>query len=69
MYGARFPRLILGGTDDVDPGRRGYWVPQISTDQVAADLLTWLGVPLVSLDTVMPNLRNFTQKTVGFVNA
>lgn len=69
MYGSRFPRLILGGPDDMDRGRRGYWVPQMSTDQVAADVLTWLGVPMASLDSVMPNLRNFSQKTVGFMNA
>lgn len=68
MYGAKFPRLILGGTDDVDPGRRGYWVPQIAGDQVAADVLTWLGVPASALNGVMPNLANFTQKTVGYVN-
>lgn len=69
MYGARFPLPVLGGADDVDPGRRGYWLPQIAGDQVAADVLTWLGVPAGALESVMPNLRNFTQKTVGFVNA
>jgi uncharacterized protein (DUF1501 family) len=68
MYGARFPRLLLGGPDDGDPGRRGYFVPQMSTDQVAADALAWLGVPLATMDTVMPNLRNFTQKTVGYLH-
>lgn len=68
VYGQSFPRLILGGVDDAHDGRRGYWVPQYSTDQVAADLLLWLGLPQDKLTHVMPNLANFTQKTVGFMN-
>lgn len=68
MYGAKFPRLILRGPDDGDSGGRGFWVPQMSSDQVAADVLTWLGVPATALNSVMPNLANFTQKTVGYLN-
>lgn len=68
LYGARFPRLVLGGPDDGDPGRRGYLVPQMATDQVAADVLSWLGVAPATLDAVMPNLRNFAQKTVGYLH-
>jgi uncharacterized protein (DUF1501 family) len=68
IYGQNFPRLILGGVDDAHDGRRGYWVPQFSSDQVAADLLLWLGMPQDKLTTVMPNLVNFSQKTVGFMN-
>ncbi len=69
MYGAKFPSLVLGGVDDAHPQKRGYWVPQISNDQVAADLLTWLGLPSTSLTTVLPNLNNFSNKTVGFMLA
>ena len=69
MYGAKFPSLVLGGVDDAHPQKRGYWVPQISNDQVAADLLTWLGLPSSSLTTVLPNLNNFSNKTVGFMLA
>jgi len=68
IYGNKFPRLILGGVDDAHDGRRGYWVPQLSSDQVAADLLLWLGLPRERLTQVMPNLVNFTQKTVGYMN-
>jgi len=68
IYGNSFPRLILGGVDDAHDGRRGYWVPQLSSDQVAADLLLWLGLPREKLTQVMPNLANFTQKTVGYMN-
>jgi hypothetical protein len=35
---------------------------------VAADLLTWLGLPTSAFNTVLPNLNNFSQKTVGFMN-
>jgi len=69
MYGSKFPSLVLGGVDDAHPQKRGYWVPQISSDQVAADFLTWLGLPASSLTSVMPNLSNFSNKTVGFMNA
>jgi len=68
MYGEKFPSLVLGGVDDVHEQKRGYWLPQISSDQVAADLLTWLGLPAEKLPVVMPNLANFTSKTVGFMN-
>ena len=69
IYGNSFPRLILGGVDDAHDGRRGYWVPQLSSDQVAADLLLWLGLSKERLTQVLPNLANFSQKTVGFMNA
>ena len=69
LYGAKFPSLVLGGADDAHNGKRGYFVPQWSSDQVAADLLTWLGLPAEALGTVLPNLANFSQKTVGVMNA
>jgi hypothetical protein len=68
MYGDKFPSSMLGGVDDVHEQKRGFWLPQISSDQVAADLLTWLGLPADKLTSVMPNLANFTKKNVGFMN-
>jgi uncharacterized protein (DUF1501 family) len=68
MYGDKFPSLVLGGVDDAHNGKRGYWVPQMSSDQVAADLLLWLGLPPEKLTEVMPNLKNFAKKSVGFMN-
>ena len=68
MYGEKFPSLVLGGVDDAHNGKRGYWVPQMSSDQVAADLLMWLGLPQDKLTVVMPNLKNFAKKNVGFMN-
>ncbi|PUE34183.1 DUF1501 domain-containing protein [Limnohabitans sp. Hippo4] len=68
LYGDKFPSLVLGGVDDAHNGKRGYWVPQMSSDQVAADLLMWLGLPQDKLTEVMPNLKNFVKKNVGFMN-
>jgi uncharacterized protein (DUF1501 family) len=68
LYGKTFPSPVLGGADDAHDGKRGYFVPQWSTDQVAADLLTWMGLPAGAFNTVLPNLKNFSQKTVGFMN-
>jgi hypothetical protein len=31
-------------------------------------VLSWLGVAPATLDAVMPNLRNFAQKTVGYLH-
>lgn len=68
FYGQKFPRLLRGGVDDGDRySRRGYWVPQISTDQVAADLLRWFGVAEGNLTAVLPNLANFPTRSVGIV--
>jgi len=68
MYGDKFPSLVLGGVDDAHNGKRGYWVPQMSSDQVATDLLIWLGLSQDKLTEVMPNLKNFAKKNVGFMN-
>jgi hypothetical protein len=68
LYGQNFPSPVLGGADDAHEGKRGYFVPQWSTDQVAADLLTWLGLPTSAFDAVLPNLKNFSQKTVGVMH-
>lgn len=66
VYG-ELPRTILGGVDDWDSAQRGRWVPQISSDQIAATLLKWLGVEDIKLSIALPNLNNFKSKTVGFL--
>jgi uncharacterized protein (DUF1501 family) len=64
VYGT-FPQLVLGGPDDAsDEGR---WVPTTSVDQYAATIASWLGVGDADLETVFPNLANFTQKKVAFL--
>ena len=68
MHGVRFPLPLLGGEDDVDPGRRGYWLPDIASDQVAAEALAWLGVAAADLTRVMPNLAHFSRHSVGYMH-
>jgi len=62
-----FPQLVLGGADDMDDKRKGRWVPTTSTDQYAATMMRWMGLPDSKLQTVFPNLANFGQKTLNFV--
>lgn len=64
-----FPTLTLGGPDDGDTFKKGRWVPTISSDQVGATLMQWLGLASDQLTQAFPNLKNFAQKTVGFLRA
>lgn len=68
-YG-RYPELALGGPDDVGEAsweRQGRWIPSSSVDQYAATLLRWFGADEGQLDSVLPNLRNFGARSLGFV--
>jgi uncharacterized protein (DUF1501 family) len=65
----QFPSLVLGGVDDSDPNRGGRHVPTLSTDQVAASMMLWLGLPSASLLDVFPNLKNFAQKSLSLLSA
>ena len=65
VYG-RFPAIGSGTGDDVGNGRL---LPGISVDQYAATLGRWFGVSDVELDDVLPNLRNFTTRDLGFMTA
>jgi uncharacterized protein (DUF1501 family) len=46
---------------------RGVWLPTTSLDQYAATIAAWFGVPAGSLTSVFPNLPNFAQPTLGFL--
>jgi uncharacterized protein (DUF1501 family) len=63
----RFPALVLGGVDDADRGSEGRFVPAVSTDQFAATLMQWMGLPGSALSEVFPNLHNFSQTNLGFM--
>ena len=63
-YGT-FPLHQLGGPDDA--GDRGNWIPTTSLDQYAGTLASWFGASDADLQTVFPNLRNFTPQNLGFV--
>jgi uncharacterized protein (DUF1501 family) len=63
-YGT-FPVHQLAGPDDA--GDRGNWIPTTSLDQYAATLGRWFGVGDGDLDTIFPNLQNFTARDLGFL--
>ncbi|MBH9552059.1 DUF1501 domain-containing protein [Inhella gelatinilytica] len=57
-----FPQLVLGGVDDGDRGQNGRLVPGIATDQVAATLMQWMGLPQSLFSEAFPLLGAFSQK-------
>lgn len=63
-YGT-FPTHALRGPDDA--GSRGLWIPSTSLDQYAATMGAWFGLGSGDLNTVFPNLRNFTNPNIGFM--
>lgn len=63
LYGI-YPRLEIDGPDDVGGGRI---IPTTSADQYAATLAKWFGIPDADLDSVAPNIDNFTQRDLGFL--
>jgi len=63
-YGT-FPAHVLRGPDDA--GSRGLWIPSSGLDQYAATMGAWFGLGSGDLNTVFPNLRNFTNPSLGFM--
>jgi uncharacterized protein (DUF1501 family) len=60
-----FPTLQLGGPDDTDT--RGRWIPTTSVDQYAATLASWFGVDATNINSVFPELKNFSTPYLGFL--
>lgn len=68
--GTPFPTLTFGGIDDADSGTgaRGRWIPTTSTEQYAATIARWFGLPEDRMDEVFPNIVNFNGNTnLGFM--
>jgi uncharacterized protein (DUF1501 family) len=63
FYG-QMPSLVLNGANDFGDGRL---IPSTSTDQYAATMSRWFGVADSDLNTVFPNLKNFTTRNLGFL--
>ena len=59
-----FPSPLLGGPDDGDSQANGRHVPTISTDQVGASVMQWLGLQPADFHAAFPFLANFSQKTI-----
>lgn len=61
IYG-RYPMLNINANDDVNQDwsfGRGQYIPTTATEQMAATLGRWLGLPATELSAVFPNLANF----------
>ena len=70
-YG-EYPKLVLGGPDDVgvqDWEMQGRWIPTASVDQYASTLLKWFGSTGPQIDAILPNLSAFPDRTLGFMQA
>lgn len=63
FYGT-FPNQTLDG---IDCFSRGQFLPTTPVDRFAATLARWMGVPDVELETMFPNLVNFSPDTLGFL--
>lgn len=63
IYG-RYPLLAIGGPEDVGGGR---FIPSTSSDQFAATLARWFGIPDGDLASVAPHIDNFAQRDLGFL--
>ncbi len=67
VYG-QYPTLGVDQTGFTNPDMSGnILIPTMSVDQFGATLGRWFGVSDGALDTIFPNLRNFTLRNIGFV--
>ncbi len=71
IYGAYPPLSTTANTLNVS--RRGILIPQLSTDEMFAELALWFGIAYSDLPLIFPNLGNFYDMTpgsqpVGFMN-
>lgn len=69
VYGNTFPTLQTGGPDDASMynPKRGQWIPQFSSDQFMSDIVRWLGLTPAQALAILPNLANFSAKTIGYL--
>ena len=67
--GTPFPTLAFNGPDDADSNAnaRGRWIPTTSVEQYAATLANWYGLPQNQMSSVFPNIANFANTNLGFM--
>ena len=63
IYG-RFPQFVQKAGDSTDNA----YIPGVSVDTIGSTLGKWFGASNTQLDTVFPNLKNFT-RDLGFMKA
>jgi uncharacterized protein (DUF1501 family) len=61
-----FPDQSLTATNNFS---RGQMIPAIGVEQYAGTLAKWMGVSDTNLQTIFPNLHNFTTHDLGFMTA
>jgi uncharacterized protein (DUF1501 family) len=67
MYG-QFPTVGMDLSGFSNPNMTGgAFIPTTSVDQYAATLGAWFGVSSTDLNTIFPNLKNFSKANLGFV--
>jgi uncharacterized protein (DUF1501 family) len=64
LYG-EMPDLRLGSKDDLT--KKGRLIPTTSMSQHYATILKWFGVDEELMDYILPELKNFSQKNLGFM--
>ncbi len=67
--GNYYPTLAFNGPDDADSGTnaRGRWIPTTSVEQYANTLAAWYGLSAADTPIVFPNLANFPNTNLGFM--
>ena len=63
-YYGTAPHMSVESKDQVGQGRL---LPSTATDQYAATLARWFGVPDAEMPTILPNIGNFETRNLGFV--
>ncbi len=65
---------IYGDIPSFDLGQQSYTarsgrlIPTVAVDQFAATLSRWFGLPEDQINSVLPNLSNFSEQDVGFLS-
>lgn len=67
--GNYYPTLAFNGPDDADSGTnaRGRWIPTTSVEQYANTLASWYGLSADDTPFVFPNIANFPNANLGFM--
>ena len=58
------PEIANNGANDVGQGRL---LPELSVDQFGGTLANWFGVSAADQALVLPNLRNYSTRDLGFM--
>ncbi len=60
---------ITPTSEDIAPFDNNFVIPSTSINQYAATLAAWMGLSNTDLNVVFPDLRNFSQANLGFMNS